>query len=201
MEHTLKIEDFEAEAVPHLGEIYRTARRMVGSAMEAEDVVQDVFLQAWRSFDRFHLGTNCRAWLYTILFNKLRHHSRAQHRSRVVAGADSFLEEVVAYEPPVPETIVDEDILHALDRVPEVYREAVLMADVQEFAYREIADILGIPIGTVMSRVNRGRKLLRIELADVAQLHGIRDRRDRGAMNTTGPGSHAVRGEARGGER
>lgn len=179
MAHTIKLEDFEAEAIPHLSDLYRTARRMVGSVMEAEDIVQDVFLQAWKSFDRFTLGTNCRAWLYTILFNKLRHHNRSLYRSKVVAGADEFLEEVAVYEPPIPETIGDEEILKALDRVPDVYREAVLMADVEEFAYREIADILDIPIGTVMSRINRGRKLLRIELADVAQLFGIRDMKEK----------------------
>jgi RNA polymerase sigma-70 factor (ECF subfamily) len=148
---------------------------MVGNQSEAEDIVQEVYLQAWKSFDRFEKGTNCRAWLYAILFNKMRHHYRARYTSRFVDNAEDFLDEIAVYEPPVPDNIRDEEILESLTRIPSNYREVILLADVQEFAYKEIAEILDIPIGTVMSRINRGRKLLRIELADVARDFGIRD--------------------------
>jgi len=162
------------EALPHLDDIFRAASRLIGNRTEAEDLVQDVYLQAWRSFHRFELGTNCRAWLFKILFNKLHHYHRARYRSKFVKDAEEFLEEIATYEPPVPDHIGDGDILRALDKLPPSYREAILLADVQEFAYREIAEILNIPIGTVMSRLSRGRKLLRIELADLAGTYGIR---------------------------
>lgn len=172
---TLRLEDFEIEALPHLDDLFRTARRMVGNRSEAEDIVQEVYLQAWKSFDRFETGTNCRAWLYAILFNKVRHHYRARYMSHIIDNTEDFLDEVAVYEPPVPDSIRDEDVLESLARIPLDYREVILLADVQEFPYKEIANILGIPIGTVMSRINRGRKLLRIELADVARSYGIRD--------------------------
>lgn len=166
------------EAIPHLDDLFRTARRVTGNSTAAEDLVQDVYLQAWKSFDRFQLGTNCRAWLFKILFNKLHHYHRARYNSKIVRDAEEFLQEIARYEPPVPEHINDEDILIALDKLPPSYREVILLADVQEFAYKEIAEILGIPIGTVMSRLNRGRKLLRIELADLAQAYGIRNTKE-----------------------
>jgi RNA polymerase sigma-70 factor (ECF subfamily) len=168
------------EALPHLNDLFRAASRLVGNRTEAEDLVQEVYLQAWKSFHRFELGTNCRAWLFKILFNKIHHHYRARYTRRIVKDADEFLEETVAYEPPVPEHISDEEILMALDKVPASYREVIILADVQEFSYKETAEILGVPIGTVMSRLSRARKLLRIELADVAQSYGIGSRKEDG---------------------
>jgi len=178
LSHNIKPEEFEMEALPHLDSLFRAAARMVGDRTDAEDLVQEVYLQAWKSFHRYETGTNCRAWLFKILFNKIQHYYRTRYSSKVVNDANEFLEEIAAYEPPVPEHIGDEEILMALEKLPGSYREVILLADVQEFSYREIAEILGIPIGTVMSRLSRGRKLLRIELADIARVYGINGARE-----------------------
>jgi len=169
-----KIEDFEAAALPHLDDLYRTAARLVGSRTEAEDLVQEAYLQAWKSFHRFELGTNCRAWLFKILFHVIQHHRRKHYQLKLVTEGEEILAETLAYEPPLPEQLSDEEVLLALDRVPQQYREVVLLADVEEFAYKEIAELLHIPVGTVMSRLSRGRKLLRAELAGFAEGYGIK---------------------------
>lgn len=166
--------DFEAAALPYLNDLYRTAAHMAGSRSEAEDLVQEVYMQAWKSFHRFELGTNCRAWLYKILFNKLNHHRRRWFKLKTTTDNTGLLNETLRYQPPVPEHLQDEEILSALKKLPLCYRDAVLLADVQEYSYAEIADILEIPIGTVMSRLSRGRKLLRLELGSVAESYGIR---------------------------
>ena len=165
-------EEFEAIALPHLNDLFRTARRLLGEQAAAEDVVQEVYLQAWKSWHRFERGTNCRAWLFTILFNTV-HHYRRKWAGSVTNQADEDLEKV-QYTPPVPETVMDEEVLAALDRIPPDFRAVVLLADVEEFSYKEVAGILKIPIGTVMSRLSRARKLLRDELAAVAQSYGIK---------------------------
>ena len=158
-----RTDEFEAAAMPHMSDIYRTATRLLGNGTGADDVVQDVYLQAWKSFDQFEIGTNCRAWLFRILFNVIRHHRRGWFSRRVLVDRD-FFEDVLPGENPVPDTLTDEDILFALDRVPQSFREVLLLVDVQEFSYKEAAETLGIPIGTVMSRVSRGRDLLRNQL-------------------------------------
>ena len=140
---------------------------MVGNQSEAEDLVQQVYLTAWKAFERYQLGTNCKAWLFKILLNEVLHHRRRLATDRAVP---SELEREQVYRPPVPEELNDEDVLRAIDDVAEDFRKMVLLADVHEFSYKEIADILGIPIGTVMSRLNRGRKLFRTRLARFAGL-------------------------------
>ena len=152
---------FEREALPHLHDLVRTASRLMGDRERAEDVVQDVFLQAWKSFGRFETGTNCRAWLYKILFHCVQHYRRKWFRFSVMQPLDEYTEATAAYTPPIPENLTDEDLLAALDRVPSDFRAVLLLVDVEEFAYREAAEILQVPIGTVMSRVSRGRRLLR----------------------------------------
>jgi RNA polymerase sigma-70 factor (ECF subfamily) len=170
---------FEAEALPHLDAITRTAARVTGNRAHAEDLAQDTFMQAWRSFDRFETGTNCRAWLFKILFNVIRHDRRQLFnfnlRSFRREPGEEMPEADLVYEPPVPQHLTDEDVLAALDRVPAQYREVVVLADVEEFAYREIAEMLEIPVGTVMSRLSRGRARLRNELATFAAGYGITD--------------------------
>ena len=165
--------DFEAEAVPHLNDLYRTASRVLKDTARAEDVVQEVYLQAWESFHRFEPGTNCKAWLYKILFHSVNHYRRKWFRLRLLSENEEYLEDNLTWSAPVPEHLTDEEILAALDRIPADFRNVVLLVDVEEFAYKEVADILGIPIGTVMSRLSRGRKLLREHLAQVAQSYGI----------------------------
>ena len=165
-----KTEDFEAAALPHLNDLYRTAARLVSSRAEAEDLVQETYLQAWKSFHKFTIGTNCRAWMFKILLNKVKH-----HRSKWLGllKRSEELPEMLMYEPPVPEHLRDEEVLLALEKIPLCYREAVLLADVQEFSYKEVAFILKVRVGTVMSRLSRGRKLLRAELGEVAADYGI----------------------------
>jgi RNA polymerase sigma-70 factor (ECF subfamily) len=132
-----------------------------------------VFLQAWKSFVRFEAGTNCRAWLFKILFHCVNHHRRKWFRFPLLKETEEFVEANLSYTPPVPEHLTDEDILSALDRIPADFRAAVLLVDVEEFAYKEAAEILSVPVGTVMSRLSRGRKQLREQLAEVAKSYGI----------------------------
>ncbi len=166
-------ERFEAEAMPHLNDLFRTALRVTGERGTAEDVIQEVFLQAWRSFERFEAGTNCRAWLYKILFHCVSHHRRKWFRFPLLKETEEFLEANLAQPASVSEQVTDQDVLRALDEIPTEFRAVVLLVDVEEFAYREVAEILAIPIGTVMSRLSRGRGLLRKRLAAVAASYGI----------------------------
>jgi RNA polymerase sigma-70 factor (ECF subfamily) len=166
------IDEFEAIAMPHRNDLYRTARRTLGNPTEAEDVVQETYLQAWKSFHRFEPGTNIRAWMFKILFHVIQHHRRKSYRLVTVKEEEEFIFDRLTYEPPVPQELRDEDVLAALDRVPAHFRSVILLADVQEFSYKEIAESLSIPIGTVMSRLNRGRKILRDALASVAAHYG-----------------------------
>ena len=170
----VRVEDFEAEAMVYFPELYRTARLLAQGTSEAEDLVQEVYLEAWKSFHRFAAGTNCRAWLFKILFHRL-HHFRRRWAKAARGGAFEKPEDQdnIMAETPVPQEIRDEDMLAALQRVPMEFREVVLLADVQEFSYKEIAETMKLPLGTVMSRLSRGRKLLRRELAGVAGSYGI----------------------------
>jgi RNA polymerase sigma-70 factor (ECF subfamily) len=166
-------ERFEREAMPHMADIYRTAVRILGDSNRAEDVAQEVFLQAWKSFSQFEAGTNCRAWLYKILFHCIHHHRRKWFRFPLLKETEEFLEANLAAPAVVPDQLTDRDILSALDSVPADFRSVVLLVDVEEFAYKEAAEILKIPIGTVMSRLSRGRKLLRDQLEETARSYGI----------------------------
>ena len=154
----MKLEEFEGAALPHLNDLHRTASRLLGNPTASQDVVQETYLQAWRAWNRFQLGTNCRAWLFKIMFNEIRHHRRKWQNPAVDApGFESRL----TYEPPISDNVTDDDLLGALAALSIEFREVVLLADVQEFSYKEIAEMLDIPMGTVMSRLNRGRTMLR----------------------------------------
>src|SRR4051795_10510480 len=165
--------EFEAAALPHLNDLYRSAARLLGDGARADDVVQDVYLQAWKSFDQFELGTNCRAWLFKILFHTVHHYRRKWLNIRMVKESEDILEHTVADGPPLPEQITDEEMLAALTEVPQDFRAVVLLIDVEEFSYKEAAGILNVPIGTVMSRLSRGRKLLPERLTGHAASYGI----------------------------
>jgi RNA polymerase sigma-70 factor (ECF subfamily) len=164
---------FEAEAMPHLNDIFRTALRATGDRGVAEDVIQEVYLQAWRSFDRFEEGTNCRAWLYKILFHCVSHQRRKWFRFPQLKETEEFLEANLAQPATVPQHLTDEEILAALDGIAQEFRSVVVLVDVEEFAYKEVAEILSIPIGTVMSRLSRGRAMLRKRLSGVARSYGV----------------------------
>ena len=168
-----KAQEFEAAALPHLNDLFRTATRLLRSSTEAEDIVQETYLLAWKSFDRFEPGTDCLAWLFTIMFNAVRHYRRRWFDRRVTWETAEVLEETVSYTLPVPEELTDQDVLSALDGIRPEFRVVVLLADVQEFSYKEIAGILRVPMGTVMSRLSRGRGLLRTALDSVARSYGI----------------------------
>jgi RNA polymerase sigma-70 factor (ECF subfamily) len=168
-----RTDEFEAAAMPHMHDIYRTAARLLGTGTGADDVVQDVYLQAWKSFDQFAIGTNCRAWLFKILFHTLNHYRRKWLNIRMVKESEEILDLTPAGGPPIPEHITDEEILAALAEVPQDFRAVVLLVDVEEFSYKEAAGMLNAPIGTVMSRLSRGRKMLRERLAGQAASYGI----------------------------
>jgi RNA polymerase sigma-70 factor (ECF subfamily) len=162
-----RLETFEAEALGFAGQLFRVALRVSRDRGKAEDLVQETFLQAWRSFHRFELGTNLRAWLYKILFNV--YYSGLRRERLELVPVEETIAETIAYDPPAPQHLTEEEVLMALERVPRDFQVPVVLADVEELSYREIADALQIPIGTVMSRLHRGRKLLRMELADYAR--------------------------------
>src|SRR6185369_11718128 len=115
-------EEFESAALPHVNDLYRTAARVIGNRTEAEDLVQEAYLQAWKSFHRFEPGTNCRAWLFKILFHVIQHHRRKWYNSKLVQEDDEMLlQDTLAYEPPVPQDLSDEDVLASLERIPVQY--------------------------------------------------------------------------------
>jgi RNA polymerase sigma-70 factor (ECF subfamily) len=162
-------DDFSAEALQFLEPLFATALRLTRNRADAEDLVQDTYVKAFRHAEQFARGTNLRAWLYTILHNTWR--NRQRDASRQTVEVDSEQVEQAAAGPgggePVetPERILmrstlDADLQAALDELPDAFREAVWLRDVEEFTYAEIAEMLNVPIGTVMSRISRGRRLL-----------------------------------------
>jgi len=153
---------FEAEALPHLRSLYGTAYRMTHNVHDAEDLVQETYLRAYRAFEGFRPGTNIRAWLFTILY-------RVRTDAFRKAGRSPQTVELEGEGPgmPAPQEALaggGEEIARALEALPEPFRSAVLLRDLQEFSYEEIARILDVPIGTVMSRIHRGRAWLRTAL-------------------------------------
>ena len=156
---------FEAEAMPHVDRLFRLAMWFERDRQAAEDLVQDTLTQALQSFHRFTRGTNCRAWLITILQHLRSNRRRSRMRSPVVDDAGDRIAETIAFVPAVPQHITDEAMLAALARIPEPHQEVIVLCDVEELTYKEIADLLSIPIGTVMSRLHRGRALLRRQLS------------------------------------
>ncbi len=173
---------FEGEALPYQGDLYRMARWLVRDHDEAEDLVQETFLEALQSFHRFEKGTNCRAWLIRIMYHTLSKRRRREGRLRLVSDTEEQVAEKVAFEPPTPQNVTEEEVLGALKRLPQQFQEVVILSDVEDMTYKEIAEALSIPTGTVMSRLHRGRRLLRAELTGYAQARRIRtnDADDRG---------------------
>jgi RNA polymerase sigma-70 factor, ECF subfamily len=155
---------FEAEALPHVDRLFRLAMWFERNRSEAEDLVQETMMQALQSFHRFQPGTNCRAWLATILQHVRSNRRRARSRSPLVDDPDDRIAQTIPFVPPVPQQLTDEDVLGALRRIPAPFQEVIVLCDVEELTYKEIADALAIPMGTVMSRLHRGRALLRSEL-------------------------------------
>lgn len=175
---------FEREALPLLSGMYSTAFRLTRNAADAEDLVQETYLRAYRGFHQFQEGTNLKAWLYRILMNTFINSYRKKQREPQTISDDEvddwYLYSKMAErraepsaEASVIEGLPDEDVQEALSSLPEQFRVAVLLADVEGFSYREIAEITGVPIGTVMSRLHRGRRALEKRLWNVVRERGL----------------------------
>jgi len=177
--------NFERDAMQYAPQLYSSALRMTRKPADAEDVVQETFLKAYRAYHSYTDGTNLKAWLYRILTNTyINTYRKSQRRPSEVELGE--LQDLYLYkrlgeasgasqsaEADMLDAFVDTDITDALESLPEAFRMPVLYADVEGFSYKEIAEILDIPIGTVMSRLHRGRKLLQKKLWDLAEQHGI----------------------------
>jgi len=166
---------FEAEALPHLDTVYRVALRLAGDETQAEDLVQETMLKAYRSWHQYRPGTNVRAWLLTIV----RHTFINEYRKRRRAGTEIDVSQVEAFTvfPEVQEVdpegrffdqIVDDEVLRAIDALPDEFREALILSDVEGLAYAQIAQVTEVPVGTVKSRLFRARQALQRELYDYA---------------------------------
>jgi RNA polymerase sigma-70 factor, ECF subfamily len=164
---------FESEALPHHADLYRMAKWLVRDRDQAEDLVQETFVEALRSFHRFESGTNCRAWLVKIMYHTLSKRRRVEGKLRMVSDTEEQIAETVAFAPPTPQSITEEEVLDALKSLPQRFQDVVILSDIEDMTYREIAEALSIPTGTVMSRLHRGRSLLRAELAAYAHARGI----------------------------
>lgn len=164
---------FEAEALPHASGLFRLAMWLERDRQEAEDLVQETLARALESFHRFEPGTNCRAWLVSILQHVRSNRRRSRGRSPVVSDVEELAAHTIAIVPQVPDHLTDEDVLRALERLQPGHQEVIILCDVEDLTYKEIAAALGVPIGTVMSRLHRARSLLRAELATYADGCGI----------------------------
>ncbi|MDQ2746631.1 MAG: sigma-70 family RNA polymerase sigma factor [Acidobacteriota bacterium] len=164
---------FEAEAMPLMADVFRTAMWLARDHATAEDLTQETFAQALKSFHRYTPGTNCRAWLTTILYHLNSKRRYKLGKLKLVEDVEEQIAQTVAFEPPIPEKLTDQEILQALETLPEQFRTVVLLTDVEEFSYKEVAEMLNAPIGTVMSRLHRGRRLLRQQLTEYARKFGL----------------------------
>ena len=190
--------EFEDLAIPHLSSLYGAAFRLTRNPRDAEDLVQDVMLRAYRFWDSFDRDSNCKAWLFKILTNTFINTYQKTKRSREVLSAavteqqttDGVLVHESALAQRDPEGILldrslSEDVASALAEIPADFRAAVVLCDIEGFSYKEIADIMECPVGTVMSRLHRGRRLLKQSLRDFAITQGIV--RDTGARGEASP--------------
>ncbi len=175
---------FETLAMAFVDALYNTAVRMTRNPQDAEDLVQETYLKAYKNFEKFEPGTNLKAWLFKIMKNTFINNYRRQQAippqsdfAEIEGAFESQLSDDVTRRSKNPEDellegVMDEDVQKALDELPEDYRLVVTLADLEGFSYKEIADILEIPLGTVMSRLYRGRRLLEEALLLYAKEHG-----------------------------
>lgn len=177
-----KQEDFRSEMIPHLDSLYNFAIRLTTDPTEAEDLVQDTIVKAYRFFTSYEKGTNAKAWLFRILKNSYINNYRKKSKQPHQVDYDevsSFYETVRSEQSDTTDMedimyrdMLDDQVTKALERLPEDFRTVVLLCDVEGFTYEEIANMLDVPIGTIRSRLHRGRNLLRAELNDYADKKG-----------------------------
>jgi len=179
---------FEGEAMPHLNEIFASAVKMTKNVQKAEDLTATVFEKAWKSYDKFESGTNIRAWLYRIMTNTFINDYRKKQRRPDAVSMDDYenTEDFYIFNKLAPneiggieggakavERFTEQDVQKAIENLPDDFRLAILLCDIQGFSYEEISGMLEVPIGTVRSRLNRGRKLLQKALWDYSQETGV----------------------------
>ncbi len=175
--------EFEKEAVPHMDAVYNFALRMTGDEDDADDLVQETYLKAFRFFNKFEKGTNCKAWLFRILKNSYINDYRKQTKEPTKIDYDdvqNFYETIKAeeveiqhYEPDAFTNLLDDEISGAITELPEDFRTVIILSDIEGFTYEEIADFVDIPVGTVRSRLHRARKMLYAQLYDYAKDKGF----------------------------
>lgn len=185
-----KRKSFESEAIPHMEALLRTALRMTRNQGDAEDLVQEAIVKAYRNWDKFEPGTNCRAWLFRIMTNIFINEYRSKSRSPVSIDVDD-IDENYLYgqlaslgpennpERELFNKILDDDIKKTIDELPDDFKMVVVLSFIEDFSYQEIADIMDLQLGTVKSRLHRGRKLLQKQLYDYAVKNGYIKERTR----------------------
>jgi len=169
---------FTTEAIPYMSRLYPAALRLTRNHCDAEDLIQETFAKAYVKFHQFKPGTNLKAWLYTILVRTF--YSSCRHKDRRVGevlapeifdtadARDALCEPPKSAEAEALENLGDSTVMHALDDLPDGFREVIYLADIEGYRYSEIAEIMGTPLGTVMSRIHRGRSMLRVKLRGYA---------------------------------
>jgi RNA polymerase sigma-70 factor, ECF subfamily len=175
-------EEFEHEALPHMDALYNFGLRLTNDPDEADDLLQETYMKAYRFFDKFEKGTNCKAWLFRIMKNSFiniyRRVSKEPDKvdyNEVEEFYDSIRSDATEsndMQEQLFSNLLDDDVFRALERLPEEFRTVVILCDIEEFTYEEIAEFVDCPIGTVRSRLHRGRKMLRAELLEYARNRG-----------------------------
>jgi len=174
---------FEEQALPHLDHLYTAALHLTRNPADAKDLVQDTVLRAYRFFHQFTPGTNCRAWLLTILYNSFRNDYRRASREKTSVAPENFEREIETYslrsdrpqadpESMLFDKLLDHEVQQALDKLPEEFRSVILLVDSEELNYQEAARALAVPVGTVRSRLSRGRAMMRETLRGFAVAKG-----------------------------